>query len=62
MPLLSFDLPRLRLAVHRYADRDARKRWANKVSSGMNPFGDFGGIGGQLLGGAVRSGLSRVFR
>ena len=47
-----------------YADRDAKKRWASSVSSGLSPFGGagFGGLGGQLLGSAVRSGLSSVFK
>ncbi|KAJ9111732.1 hypothetical protein QFC19_001093 [Naganishia cerealis] len=44
-----------------YADRDAKQRWANQVSSGAFGLPGLGGIGGQLVGGAIRSGLSRVF-
>lgn len=47
-----------------YADRDAKRRWASATLSSNNLFGfglgGLGGIGGQLIGGAVRSGLSRV--
>ncbi|KAI5453281.1 Golgi apparatus membrane protein tvp23 [Naganishia albida] len=44
-----------------YADRDAKRQWANSVSSGAFGLPGLGGIGGQLVGGAIRSGLSRVF-
>ncbi|KAH7104613.1 Golgi apparatus membrane protein TVP23 [Auriculariales sp. MPI-PUGE-AT-0066] len=42
-----------------YADRDAKSKWANGLAGGALglPFG----IGGQLIGGAVRSGFGRVF-
>lgn len=44
----------------RYADRDAQKRWANRVVSG-NVFGfDLGGLGGQMVGGLVKNSLGRV--
>ncbi len=44
-----------------YADRDAKRRWANQAMSSSNLFGfGLGGIGGQLVGGVLRSGLSRV--
>ncbi|KAJ7224500.1 Golgi apparatus membrane protein TVP23 [Mycena pura] len=43
-----------------YADRDAKQRWANSVvSSGWNL--GLGGIGGQLISGAVQKGVGRVF-
>ncbi len=56
------------LSIHQsYADRDSKRRWANSaLSSGLGggldilPFG-LGGVGAQLVGGAVRSGLGRVF-
>ncbi|ODN92022.1 cytoplasmic protein [Cryptococcus wingfieldii CBS 7118] len=44
-----------------YADRDAQKRWASGIASG-NLFGfGMGGIGGQLVGGAVKNTLGKVF-
>ncbi|KAK7031338.1 Golgi apparatus membrane protein TVP23 [Favolaschia claudopus] len=43
-----------------YADRDAKQRWANSVVSSGWSLG-FGGIGGQLLSGAVQKGVGRVF-
>lgn len=44
-----------------YADRDAQRRWASSIASNGNVLGfGFGGIGGQLVGGALRSGLGRV--
>ncbi|KAJ7173869.1 Golgi apparatus membrane protein TVP23 [Mycena filopes] len=43
-----------------YADRDAKQRWANSVvGSGWNM--GLGGIGGQLISGAVQRGVGRVF-
>jgi len=43
-----------------YADRDAKQRWANSVvTSGWNL--GLGGIGGQLISGAVQKGVGRVF-
>ncbi|KAE9410893.1 Golgi apparatus membrane protein TVP23 [Gymnopus androsaceus JB14] len=43
-----------------YADRDAKQRWANDVVGGSWSLG-LGGIGGQLLTGAVQKGVGRVF-
>ncbi|KAF9036410.1 Golgi apparatus membrane protein TVP23 [Hymenopellis radicata] len=43
-----------------YADRDAKQRWANNLSSSF--MGGFGGIGGNLLAGAVKSGVGRMFK
>ncbi|KIK71208.1 hypothetical protein GYMLUDRAFT_211205 [Collybiopsis luxurians FD-317 M1] len=43
-----------------YADRDAKQRWANSVVGGGWSLG-FGGIGGQLLTGAVQKGVGRIF-
>ncbi|KAF8271345.1 hypothetical protein EI94DRAFT_1784187 [Lactarius quietus] len=41
-----------------YADRDAKKRWAqNVVSSSWS----IGGLGGQMLTGVVKNGVGRVF-
>jgi hypothetical protein len=51
----------LRNSTNRYADRDAKRQWANSVSSGAFGLPGLGGIGGQLLGGAIRNGLGRVF-
>ncbi|KAG9002123.1 Golgi apparatus membrane protein tvp23 [Tulasnella sp. JGI-2019a] len=43
-----------------YADRDAKQRWASSVAgAGWNA--GFGGLGGQILGGVVKSGVSRMF-
>ncbi|CAK5273882.1 unnamed protein product [Mycena citricolor] len=43
-----------------YADRDAKQRWANEVvGAGWNL--GLGGLGGQLLSGAVQKGVGRVF-
>ena len=45
----------------RYADRDAQRHWASSVAASGNLLGfGFGGIGGQLVGGLVRSGLGRI--
>ncbi|RDB29601.1 Golgi apparatus membrane protein TVP23 [Hypsizygus marmoreus] len=41
-----------------YADRDAKQRWANTVGTSWG----LGGIGGQLLAGAVKNSVGRVFR
>ncbi|KDR85176.1 hypothetical protein GALMADRAFT_326856 [Galerina marginata CBS 339.88] len=43
-----------------YADRDAKQRWANSVAGGSWGLG-LGGIGGQLLTGAVKKSVGRVF-
>ncbi|KAJ7281759.1 Golgi apparatus membrane protein TVP23 [Mycena rebaudengoi] len=43
-----------------YADRDSKQRWANSVVSSGWSLG-IGGIGGQLLSGAVQKGVGRVF-
>ncbi|KAF8525069.1 Golgi apparatus membrane protein TVP23 [Hysterangium stoloniferum] len=43
-----------------YADRDAKERWANSVTSGAWNIG-FGGFGGQILGGVVKNSVGRVF-
>jgi hypothetical protein len=40
-----------------YADRDAKEKWASGVAWNMG----FGGIGGQLLTGAVKNSVGRVF-
>ncbi|QRV91223.1 Golgi apparatus membrane protein TVP23 [Ceratobasidium sp. AG-Ba] len=43
-----------------YADRDAKQRWASSVAaSGWNM--GVGGIGGQILGSAVRNSVGRAF-
>lgn len=44
-----------------YADRDAKQRWANSAMGSSFGLGSIGGLGGQLVGGAMRSGLGRVF-
>ncbi|CED84897.1 golgi apparatus membrane protein tvp23 [Phaffia rhodozyma] len=43
-----------------YADRDAKARWANSVSGGMGDMFGMSGLGGQVVGGMVKSSLSRV--
>ncbi|EKM83726.1 hypothetical protein AGABI1DRAFT_110354 [Agaricus bisporus var. burnettii JB137-S8] len=43
-----------------YADRDAKQRWANNVVGGSWGIG-FGGIGGQILTGAVKNSVGKVF-
>ncbi|KAF9455706.1 Golgi apparatus membrane protein TVP23 [Collybia nuda] len=44
-----------------YADRDAKQKWADSVvSSGWNL--GLGGVGGQILAGAVKNSVGRVFR
>lgn len=47
----------VRFITPSFSDRDAKQRWAN--SAAWN-FG-IGGIGGQLLGSAVKSSVGRVF-
>jgi len=42
------------------SDRDAKRRWANSVVGGDWGLG-FGGIGGQLLTGAVKKSVGKVF-
>ncbi|KAG8869030.1 Golgi apparatus membrane protein tvp23 [Tulasnella sp. 331] len=44
-----------------YADRDSKQRWVGSVAGGSWNSG-LGGLGGQILGGVVRSGVSRVFQ
>ncbi|KAJ7597222.1 Golgi apparatus membrane protein TVP23 [Mycena floridula] len=44
-----------------YADRDAKQRWANQVVGGAWNLGGIGGLGGQLLTGAVQKGVGRLF-
>ncbi|KAG6842506.1 Golgi apparatus membrane protein tvp23 [Blastosporella zonata] len=41
-----------------YADRDAKQKWANSMGSSWG----LGGIGGQLLAGAVKNSVGRVFQ
>jgi len=43
-----------------YADRDAKQKWANGVVGGSWGLG-LGGIGGQMLTGAVKKSVGRVF-
>lgn len=43
-----------------YADRDAKQKWASKLAGSGWTFG-IGGIGGQILGSAVRNSVGRVF-
>ncbi|KAF8225011.1 DUF846-domain-containing protein [Tricholoma matsutake] len=43
-----------------YADRDAKQRWANAVGSGWGL--GLGSIGGQIITGAVKNSIGRVFR
>jgi len=43
-----------------YADRDAKQKWANGVAGGSWALG-IGGIGGQILTGAVKKSVGRVF-
>ncbi|KAG2146557.1 uncharacterized protein EDB93DRAFT_1250838 [Suillus bovinus] len=43
-----------------YADRDAKQRWANSMASSGWNFG-MGGIGGQILGGAMKNSVGRLF-
>ncbi|KAG8747941.1 Golgi apparatus membrane protein tvp23 [Ceratobasidium sp. 414] len=42
------------------SDRDAKQRWASSVAAGGWNMG-MGGLGGQILGGAVRNSVGRVF-
>ncbi|PCH33579.1 DUF846-domain-containing protein [Wolfiporia cocos MD-104 SS10] len=41
-----------------YADRDAKQRWANSLSSGWG----MGGFGAQILSGVVKNSVGRVFK
>ncbi|KAK0208566.1 Golgi apparatus membrane protein TVP23 [Desarmillaria ectypa] len=41
-----------------YADRDAKQRWANNISSSWG----LGGITGSLLSGAVKQSVGRIFK
>ncbi|EKM60987.1 uncharacterized protein PHACADRAFT_247259 [Phanerochaete carnosa HHB-10118-sp] len=41
-----------------YADRDAKQKWANQLSSGWS----IGGLGGQVLAGMVKNSVGKVFR
>ncbi|KAL1748914.1 Golgi apparatus membrane protein TVP23 [Schizophyllum fasciatum] len=43
-----------------YADRDAKQRWAKDNMGGFS-LGGLGGIGGQILTGAVKNSVGRVF-
>ncbi|KAF9569748.1 DUF846-domain-containing protein [Agrocybe pediades] len=43
-----------------YADRDAKQKWANSVGGNWG-IGALGGIGGQILTGAVKKSVGRVF-
>jgi hypothetical protein len=42
-----------------FRDRDAKQRWANATSGGWNM--GLGGFGGQILAGAVKNSVGRVF-
>jgi len=42
-------------------DRDAKQKWANNLAGGSWGLGALGGIGGQLVAGAVKNGVGRVF-
>jgi len=44
-----------------YADRDAKQRWASSVASGAWGLPGIGSLGGQFIGGVVKSGVGRVF-
>lgn len=41
-----------------YADRDAKQKWANQLSSGWS----IGGLGGQVLAGVVKNSVGKVFK
>ena len=43
-----------------FRDRDAKQRWASSVVTSNWNLG-FGGIGGQILTGAVKKGVAKVF-
>ncbi|KAF8844095.1 Golgi apparatus membrane protein TVP23 [Paxillus ammoniavirescens] len=43
-----------------YADRDSKQRWANSVANSGWSMG-IGGLGGQILTGAVKSSVGRIF-
>ncbi|ESK98385.1 cytoplasm protein [Moniliophthora roreri MCA 2997] len=44
-----------------YADRDAKQRWAHQAMGSGWGLGSLGGIGGQLLTGAVQKGVGKIF-
>lgn len=46
---------------HSCSDRDAKQRWATKAAMSGWDMG-LGGFGGQLVSGAIKSGLGRVMR
>lgn len=41
-----------------YSDRDAKQKWANSMGGAWG----IGGLGGQLIAGAAKNAVSRVFR
>lgn len=45
-----------------YADRDARKKWAQGFAGGsiIGQLGSLGGVGAQMAGGLARSAFSRL--
>jgi hypothetical protein len=43
-----------------YADRDAKQRWSNAAAAGWG-LGSVGGLGGQLLAGAVKNQVGKLF-
>ncbi|KAJ7695136.1 hypothetical protein B0H17DRAFT_1056548 [Mycena rosella] len=49
------------VGLMRSRDRDAKQRWANSVVGSGLSLGGLGGIGGQLLSGAVQKGVGRLF-
>lgn len=50
----------LQLTAMPSSDRDAKQRWANSVAGSGWPLG-MGGFGGQLLTGAVKHSVGRLF-
>jgi hypothetical protein len=44
-----------------YADRDAKQRWSNVTAGGWGGLASVGGLGGQILAGAVKNQVGRVF-
>lgn len=44
-----------------YADRDAREKWASGMTA-SNAFSRFGGVGGTIVGGLVKSGMGKILR
>lgn len=61
-PMRQF-MPFIRCSMLRdvaFRDRDAKQRWANSIaSSGWNM--GMGGIGGQILSGAMKNSVGRLF-